>query len=95
MLIIAEAKTEEPAIKENVSAKMDGLVLVVISKPARIHALITENALKENANVKSDLKESIVQSQFVLMTVVEKDFAQELLTINALVIKDLQDSTVL
>jgi len=95
VLIIAEARTEELVIKESVSAKMDGQVLVAISKLVLIPARTTENASKENANAKSDLKESTVQFQFALTTVAEKDFALEPLIINALVTKVLQELTVL
>jgi hypothetical protein len=94
-LIIVEEKIKDIDIKENVFAKMDLQVLLVIIKPVLTHVQIMVNVSKENVNASLVSKVLTVLYPYVLTIVVVKVYVVELLIINALVTKVLPETTVL
>jgi hypothetical protein len=72
--------------KANVSVKTVSLEIVVNLKLVQIPVQIKVNALKANADVRLDSKESTVQFQNALMNVQTEEHVQMLLSINVHVI---------
>ena len=93
--IIAEEYFKEFALKASAIVEMDFLENPADLKPARIVALIMENASKGFVNANLDLKARIVRLKFVLIIALDMGFVQVRLFINVLVMMDLLEKIAL